>query len=1262
MMKRTFRTLALGTGLLMAATCVVAASAADQQALFSKVEILSDRSLLSIDSDTTDRGQIENPGTLHRLVALPPDATRAQALVIDGEGTASARIVGYMRGLPLALVEMTRPSPGELRVELSHDGNWANDRTNAVRQHSRAMDAVMAGSLPRSGASLGGSYVILTVDTYLEAIEPLVEWKRMKGFDVQVITTALTGGTKEQIQAWLRQAYANWDIPPEYLLIVGDVADIPTWDFSGNPTDHPYTLMDDGDWLPDLILGRLSVENDYEARTVINKTVNYERNPDDGANSDWYRRYLGVAGNYGSVTPINTVKFCGTQLQGIGFQNSFSMGPYDGVYSPPNFGEAQSVPLITTAIDSGVGLVVYRGWAYGVKGWEPPHFITNHIDGLSNGGMTPIVFSFVCLNGDYSVNSGGDVICFGEKWTRAGTPSEPKGAVAFIGNGEHWSHTRYNDAMAISFFERITDPAITTLGGLSVAGRLRFMDYFPHQMDETGDEESVEFYVHIYNLLGDPELNFWKATPTELDVSHEGVFSIGASRTLVGVNEDGGPALAGARVGIVQNDELLGCGFTDEFGQVNVLFSRPVADEGSVTLTVTHPDRRPYQVELNLEDDGAFLALESYEIDDSAGNGDGFASPGESLSLLLTLSNGGTQDALSPSIDMDESDGVTYDDDLAAFPDIAAGESEVALDPVTLTLDSRLEDGRILALGFENIDGTEAGFRFEVSAPVFRVSAVQYGDPGYLAPGTDVEILLTVTNDGRIGAVDLSANLVLDDPTLGTVTDADASWGAIPVGESAVNTANPFRLQLAGDVPHGKALPLTLEFNDNDSYQVDLPLAAVAGLNNPAAPVGPDTHGYYAYDSADFLYEQRPAYEWVELSTSFGGGGTKLDYAYDNQDLPTVALPFAFDYYGQPVTELRIADNGWASFDATPPDYQQPLDFYNWGLPNQHGNHSIVAPFYDNLTTVVADSLAGSEFVDGVYHDYDAGAGIFRVEWSRMRHYRPEINDLQTFQLLIYDPISHPTASGDGEIGFMYRQVNNSDTSRGYATVGIEDQSETDGLQLSYSSIDAPGMAPIGPGLAVKITTEPPSYDPVALDGFTALPSNEGLSLSWTCSDDRPLIGWRLHRVTGDGEILLAELPAARREYLDAGVDPAKDQVYRLEALHPYDLTSDLGSFHSLATGGAVLKLSLGQNLPNPMRENSRINYVLPLAGRLSLKIYDPAGRLVRTLVDGPAEAGAGSLLWDGKDEGGRRAATGVYFYRLNAGGESLTRKLMVVR
>ena len=159
--------------------------------------------------------------------------------------------------------------------------------------------------------------------------------------------------------------------------------------------------------------------------------------------------------------------------------------------------------MFNPAMDNGASVVAYRGWAYGTAGWEPPHYTVDEIPSLQNGAMTPVVMSFVCLNGDFSAADA----CFGEVFTRQGSssPESFRGAVAFIGNGEHWSHTRFNDAMAISTFEKIILPEITDLGGLMNASKVRFYDYFPHEVDaETFGEESVEFYFHIYNLLGDP--------------------------------------------------------------------------------------------------------------------------------------------------------------------------------------------------------------------------------------------------------------------------------------------------------------------------------------------------------------------------------------------------------------------------------------------------------------------------------------------------------------------------------------------------------------------------------------------------------------------------------------------------------------------------------------------------------------------------------------------------------------------------------------
>ena len=62
------------------------------------------------------------------------------------------------------------------------------------------------------------------------------------------------------------------------------------------------------------------------------------------------------------------------------------------------------------------------------------------------------------------------------------------------------------------------------------------------------------------------------------------------------------------------------------------------------------------------------------------------------------------------------------------------------------------------------------------------------------------------------------------------------------------------------------------------------------------------------------------------------------------------------------------------------------------------------------------------------------------------------------------------------------------------------------------------------------------------------------------------------------------------------------------------------------------------------------------------LEIFDVSGRRVRKLLSGESPEGPRSLFWDGRDESGRELASGVYFYRLKAGGQSRTRKLVLLR
>jgi hypothetical protein len=75
---------------------------------------------------------------------------------------------------------------------------------------------------------------------------------------------------------------------------------------------------------------------------------------------------------------------------------------------------------------------------------------------------------------------------------------------------------------------------------------------------------------------------------------------------------------------------------------------------------------------------------------------------------------------------------------------------------------------------------------------------------------------------------------------------------------------------------------------------------------------------------------------------------------------------------------------------------------------------------------------------------------------------------------------------------------------------------------------------------------------------------------------------------------------------------------------------------------------------------DSRLEFSLPSASRVSLKVYDLQGRAVRTLVDQDAEAGTFSARWDGRSDTGARMGRGIYFARLVAGSQTTERKLVL--
>lgn len=90
--------------------------------------------------------------------------------------------------------------------------------------------------------------------------------------------------------------------------------------------------------------------------------------------------------------------------------------------------------------------------------------------------------------------------------------------------------------------------------------------------------------------------------------------------------------------------------------------------------------------------------------------------------------------------------------------------------------------------------------------------------------------------------------------------------------------------------------------------------------------------------------------------------------------------------------------------------------------------------------------------------------------------------------------------------------------------------------------------------------------------------------------------------------------------------------------------------------------LELRQNTPNPVRAGTSIQFVLPRADAVDLRVFDVTGRAVRVLSAGQWPAGSHAVAWDGRNDAGVAVPAGVYYYRLVTPEGSASRRMTVVR
>jgi DNA-binding beta-propeller fold protein YncE len=221
----------------------------------------------------------------------------------------------------------------------------------------------------------------------------------------------------------------------------------------------------------------------------------------------------------------------------------------------------------------------------------------------------------------------------------------------------------------------------------------------------------------------------------------------------------------------------------------------------------------------------------------------------------------------------------------------------------------------------------------------------------------------------------------------------------------------------------------------------------------------------------------------------------------------------------------------------------------------------------------------------------------------------------------------------------------------------------------------AMAFAANGSGIAVvtnagdqTVSIFDPSNRPIAVmvSGLGARQVDRGALITWMTTAEPGVAGYHVLRADGldAGYRRITEAPVAARgvgasySFVDESVRPARTYFYKLEVVLQREASKEFGpvEFTYLA------QFALRQNAPNPFNPATRIAFTIPEACRVQLFIYDAAGRQIKALVDRRLQADHYEVLWDGTNNRGTRVASGVYFYRLEAGRHAATRKMVLLR
>lgn len=1083
-------------------------------------------------------------------------------------------------------------------------------------------------------------YLIITDDLFYDAVLELANYKNRCGILTEIILLDSIeanyegADTQEKMRNCIIDQYGTANI--EYVLLAGDDEILPHrgfFDDAGgyeNEFDVPadiYFSNLDGNWNTDgdsrwgepgeddldgeVYIGRMAVDTETEITNFVNKSIMYQSQPcvnsiehalmtgEDLGWPIWGKEYKEEIRLGSSNWGYTTVGI----PTNIDVQTLYD---YDNTWS----GLGNLIP----SLNSGLNLVNHLGHANNTYMMKLYNSNINDVnctnDGIENGFY--IVYSQGCYCGAFDNRDpyghyGED--CISEKWTTI-----QNGPVAIVSNSRYgWGNlsttngsSQYYDRQ---FFDAIFGEDITTIGAA--------------QNDSKEDNNPFIGYAqnrwcyYCCNLFGEPTLDIWTALPEVIEATHAGVVFIGQQDYLLNITDSDGDPVGNALIGLSVDGVCFGNGYTDEFGDVTVEFFVDINQVGDMVIVVTGHDIMPHEETIEIiPPEGPYMTFESCLIDDDEnGNGNGLLDFGETVDIFLSLENVGVEEAVNvyTLVSCDDLEYVGIIDNRVDFGNVGAGEIDQGDDAFIASINSNCPDNHqvrftITTYADSYSEGWTQSFSLVNHSPVLTCANIEIDDSegnnnGIIDPGESVELQISLLNDGSCGIDQFNVILFTNDTCI-IIDQNSSSVDSIPVGETS-QLVTPLELSAPNDCPNPYSFGLTVSLLAPNGYFYSFPLSLQVGGFTDDIEYGEGNWTHHA-NSSGFtdqwhLTDARNHSPNGSHSWKCGGSGTGN---YDNLLDAALVTP-----------EITIGEDC-------------VLRYWQW--INSETSNTYPGYAYDagkvELFFEGADSWGPIEPVGGYPYLIRTGGdpGPFPAEtecFAGSENWHLVEFDLSDFANL---PI---------QIKFRF---------------GSDGSVAREGWYIDD----------------VRITSGSIHAAPLELEA--SIDENNNIYLTWQASEESDPLGYNLYRSNESGNYSSTPInsePITTLSFTDLVFHT--DNYYVATALYEDDMESHYSN-ESYVLGQVSIddekeivpnKFELLQNYPNPFNPSTTIKFNLTKSSYVTINVYDILGRKVESLVNNQLPAGYHHVVWNAGN-----VSSGMYFYRIEAGDFSATKKMLMLK